>query len=97
MNRLGGSIVGLAALVSIPVAGGGDRAEAVNRALDLHRAAIMATPGVTGAGIGNCGKSPCIKIFAEHSGQTLQNRLGELLDATPFVIVTTDPFRARPE
>lgn len=70
-----------------------DRASAV---LDVHRASLMATPGVIGAGVGSASDNdlqPAIVIYVDRTSSARPN-FAEALDGIAVRIVHTDPFVA---
>ena len=70
-----------------------DRASAV---LDLHRASLMATPGVIGAGVGSASDNdlePAIVIYVDRTSPS-RPQFAQALDGIAVRIVHTDPFVA---
>ncbi len=84
-----------AALAALPGPSAGQSPEQVAVALERERAAIMALPGVQGAGIGLCDASPCIKVYAADPA-ALRTPLAGLLGSVPFAVVPAARFEARP-
>jgi hypothetical protein len=71
--------------------------EAVAKALEKHRDALMALPGVVGTGQGLCDNQPCIKVFVTQHSPDLGERIQAILKGYPVVIQETGRFRTRPE
>jgi hypothetical protein len=70
-----------------------DRASAV---LEVHRASLMATPGVVGAGVGSASENdqePAIVIYVDRTSSA-RPQFGPALDGIAVRIVHTDPFVA---
>ena len=97
MSRSWLAASGIAITLAIPGCSADEGPGHVDVILAEQRAEIMAQPGVTGVGLGLCDHAPCIKVFAEARSPGLERSLDDLLGETPFTIVVTDRFKARPE
>ena len=101
-------LIGLAVLSNGAVAYGNDvekkragempmSSEAVRKALEKHRDALMSLPGVVGTGQGLCDNKPCIKVFVTKYSPDLEEQVKTILEGCPVVIQETGRFRKRPE
>jgi hypothetical protein len=79
-------------LVQLPLQGS-DRASAV---LEVHRANLMATPGVIGAGVGSTSENDSEPAIVVYVDRTSGNRpvFARALDGVAIRVVHTDPFVA---
>jgi hypothetical protein len=58
---------------------------------------LVAVPGVTGTGLGECDGAPCIVVFVVKHSPELSDELPDTLDGYPVDVRVSGPVRARQE
>lgn len=58
----------------------------IDAVLDRNTDQLMAIPGVSGTGIGECDGRPCIKVYVERDTPALREQLPEELDGYPVAV-----------
>lgn len=66
----------------------------IEQAKELHEKELMAINGVAGVGIGECGNSPCIKVYLENGLPELKNKIPLQMEGFPVEAETSGPFKA---
>ena len=65
----------------------------VEQSLEKNRKAILALPGVVGAGVGKCGDDLCIKVIVLEDSPDINRKLDVILGDTPYVVEESGPIR----
>src|SRR5687767_9467883 len=68
--------------------------KSVAEVLDDHVDHLMSIPGVAGVGIGDCGGTPCIKVFVTETTSSVTRHIPTRLDGYEVAIEETGEFRA---
>lgn len=68
----------------------------ISEVLDDHVDRLISIPGVSGAGIGDCSGTPCIKVFVIKKTPSVTGQIPTRLDGYEVVIEETGEFRAPP-
>jgi hypothetical protein len=60
---------------------------------NAHVSRLMAIPGVTGVGIGDCNGRPCLRVFVLQNTPQLSQSIPPMLDGYSVEVVETGPVR----
>ncbi len=66
----------------------------IQAVLQQHAPSLMSLSGVVGTGIGECGGTPCIKVFVVKKTPELVGKIPASLQGFPVSVEETGEFRA---
>ena len=69
------------------------RNRSIEQVFDAHRASLLSTPGVVGAGIAKLNDKPCIMVMVRERDPDLENHIPKQLDGYDVIIEVTGDFK----
>ncbi len=66
----------------------------IQAVLQQYAPSLMSHPGVVGTGIGECGGTPCIKVFVVKKTPELVGKIPSSLEGFPVSVEETGEIRA---